>query len=161
MDSHIRHITLSTGHSRDSYRSEVSDEAVDVCADLIARITADHTSEPVRIPGVGDYYISGRSADGCLLATVWSGQPVPSLHDPSVPAPICTIGVAARERHGDRLWRMLHQWGEMPIVTDPDRCPPAPWIGVALDAGIIAHLGAAHWLGDFERCLGWAWIELQ
>lgn len=158
-DRYLRHITLTTGHSRDSYRNEVSDEAVAVCADIIARITAGEISEPARIPGVGDYYLSGRASSRCLVATVWSGQPSPSLTDPSVPAPICTIGVAAHSRCGHSLWRMLHTYGETPVVTDTDRCPAEPWVGVTLDAGIVAHPEAAHWLSDFERCLGWAWYE--
>lgn len=158
-DRYIRHITLTTGHSRDSYRSEVSDAAVAVCRDLIARITAGAVAEPVQIPGVGEYYLSGRASGRCLLATVWSGRHAPSLHDPAVPAPLCTIGIASHSRCGASLWQMLHQHGETPVVTDPNRCPPEPWVAVALDAGIIEHQATAHWLGDFERCLAWAWCS--
>lgn len=161
-DRHIRHITLTTGHSRYSYRSEVSDQAVAVCRDLIDRIdriTSGAVAESVQIPGVGGYYLSGRASGRCLVGTVWSGRHAPSINDPAIPAPICTIGVASHSRCGAALWRMLHQHGETPVVTDADQCPPEPWVAVALDAGIIEHQDAAHWLGDFERCLAWAWIE--
>lgn len=155
---YLHHITLTTGHARRSYRREVSAQAVAVCADLVKKVAtgADH----VLIPGVYGYYLSGRSSGRCLVATVWSLQSSPSLTDPSSgQAPICTIGVAAHSRCGDKLWREMHRWGELPVVTDPERCPPEPWVAAALDAGALAHPDAAHWLGDFERCLGWAWID--
>jgi hypothetical protein len=73
---------------------------------------------------------------------------------------IATIGVAGHSRCGATLWRELHRWGETPVVTDPEHCPPEPWVAAAVDAGITQHLEAAHWLGDFERVLGWAFLEM-
>lgn len=147
---YLHHVTLTTGDTRRSYRHEVSEQAVTVCRALLETISAGEMSEPVKIPGVGDYYLSGRVSGKCMVATVTSGAP--SLV-------IATIGVAAHSRCGATLWRELHKWGEMPVVTDPAACPPEPWIAAALDAGITEHMEAAHWLGDFERCLGWAFIE--
>jgi hypothetical protein len=34
-ERYLRHVTLSTGHSRDSYRNEVPDDVVAVCRQLI------------------------------------------------------------------------------------------------------------------------------
>ena len=149
MTRYIRHVTLTTGHVRDSWRQEISDEAIRACQTLITQITAT-VGALAQIPGVGDYHLSGVASGACLVATVWSGAPSVC---------IATIGVAGHSRCGLHLWRELHRWGETPVVTDPDRCPTEPWVAAALDAGIARHPEAAHWLGDFERCLAWAWIE--
>lgn len=146
---YIRHVTLTTGHVRDSWRHEISDEALRACQSLITQITAAEGAL-AKIPGVGEYWLSGVASGGCLVCTVWSGPPS---------VVISTIGVAAHSRCGSRLWHELHRWGETPVVTDPERCPPEPWVAAALDRGIAHHLEAARWLGDFERCLAWAWIE--
>jgi len=151
MSRYIRHVTLTTGHVRDSCRHEISDEALAACRDLLRQILAAEGAL-AKIPGVGDYHLSGTAAAACLVCTVWSGAPSVC---------IATIWVAAHSRCGARLWRELHRWGETPVVTDPTCCPPEPWIAVALDTGIVQHPEAAHWLGDFERCLAWAWVEME
>lgn len=38
-------------------------------------------------------------------------------------------------------------------------CPGEPWCAVRLEPGIALYPETAHWLGDFERCLAWAWLE--
>lgn len=111
------HVTLTTGHVRDSYQSEISEEAPAVCRRLLAEMQEACEGEMVRIPGVWDYFLSGQAAGACLVATVWSGAPSVC---------IATIGVAAHSRCGARLWRELHRWGETPVVTDPEHCPPEP-----------------------------------
>lgn len=149
---HIRHITLTTGHARTIHPGEVSPEAIAVCRDIITRIGAGETSEPVTIPNVGPYSISGRASSKCLVATVWADGPPSEV--------IATIGIAAHSRCGASLWRNLHRWGETPVVTDPESWPEEPWIAVALDAGIVRHEDATAWLGDFERCLAVAWLAM-
>lgn len=148
MNKFIRHITLTTGHARDSFPGEVSPEAIAACRQIIDQIIGGTISEPASIPGTG-CHITGRASSKCLLATVWyRGEQ----------RPLCTIAVAAHSRCGAKLWRDLHTWGETSVVTDPDRCPPEPWVAAALYSGIESHMEAAHWLGDFERCLAWAWL---
>lgn len=149
---YLHHVTLTTGHTRRSFRDEVSDEAVAVCRNLIEQILAGEVPEPVKIPGVGGYHLNGRATSRCLVATVWAGAPS---------VVIATIGVAGHSRCGATLWRELHKWGESPVVTDPAQCPPEPWVAAALDAGISEHMEAAHWLGDLENCLAWAFLERE
>jgi len=148
--TYIRHITLTTGHVRDSYPDEVGAEALAAVGRLIDGIIAGDVAESITIPGVGAYSLNGRGTGRCLVASVYADGP------PSVL--IATIGVAAHSRCGARLWRDLHRWGQVPVVTDPDDCPPEPWVAAALDEGLAAYPQAAEWLGDFERCLAWAWI---
>jgi len=146
-DRYIRHITLTTGHIRDSYPDEVGPEIIEVIGGLLTAICAGDAAESVPIPNVGAYSLSGRCSGRCLVATVHADSP------PSVV--VATIGVALHSRCGAALWRGLHTCGRTPLETRADRCPPEPWVAAALNEDIAQYPEAAHWLGDFERCLGW------
>lgn len=147
----IRHVTLTTGHVRDSLPDEVGPEARRAVGALLssALAAADRT---VPLPVPPGYSISAASGGRCLTVIVWADGP------PSVP--VCTIGVAGHSRCGAALWREVHRWGVLPVVTDPARPPAEPWVAAALDEGIADHPDAAGWLGDLERCIGWAWLAM-
>jgi hypothetical protein len=147
----IRHVTLTTGHTRESLPGEVSEDAIATCRGLIEALIAEPT-RTVPIPSPPGYSLGGRTTGKCLVATVWAG---------GQSVLIATIGVAGHSRCGATLWREIHRWGETPVVTDPERCPPEPWVAAALDAGIARYSNAAHWLGNFERCLAWAWVIMS
>lgn len=36
--------------------------------------------------------------------------------------------------------------------------PDAPWCAVVLHPSLSAYRGDVEWMGDFERCIAWAWI---
>lgn len=94
---------------------------------------------------------------GALVATIYAPQ---GLHPPGRIAtgpddPLATLGVAQRSRHGERLWAMMiDNFGAAPGLTRPAE----PWCAVALHPALAMHIDAAHWLGDLERCIAWAWI---
>src|SRR3990167_4628984 len=142
-DRYLYHVTLQTGHTRKSYRSEVSAEAIAFCRDLLERINA---GERVEIPP-GGYFVSGRISGKCASFSVYAGGDL-----------IVAFGVAENERCGAQLWRGLHNAEGLSFVTDPGRQPGAPWIGVALSEALTLHPQAADFLGDFERCLSWAFL---
>lgn len=146
---YLHHVTLTTGDVRRSPREEVSGQALAYAQELLAHALEPDAPPLVITPDLGDYTLTARAAGKCLLAIV---------RGPHEIDPLATIGIAAHSKCGAWLWRELHRWGQTPVVTDPDRCPPEPWVGVALDARAIAHPEAMMWLGDFERCLGWAWL---
>ena len=148
---HIRHVTLTTGHARDSLAGEVSPSALARAQAIIVGFASGEVSEPT--PVMPGYSVTGRASGRCLVATVYADGPPSEL--------VATIGVATHSRCGASLWRNLHQWGRTPVVTDPTRCPPEPWVAVALDEGAAPHEDAMHWLGDFERCLAWAWVSAR
>lgn len=150
--TYIRHITLTTGHSRDSYPEEISPEALAVLAPLVRRICAGTITYAVPIPGIGTgYSIAGRCANGAMTATIYADGPPSEV--------IATIGVCADPRISATIWRALHQWGDTPVKTDPSSPPPVPWCAAALESAIARHMDAVEWLGDFERCLAWAVVR--
>lgn len=70
--------------------------------------------------------------------------------------PLVTFGVAQRSRHSKTLWDIL-----VASSDHPPRCamPESPWCGVILHPPLPAFPDASEWLGDFERCVAWAWIS--
>jgi hypothetical protein len=132
-DRYIHHVTITTGHVRRSYRDEVSDEALVACREILARAESD-------VPGQPGYRVRVTRSRGCMVATV---------HHDAVP--VVTIGIATHSRCGSRLWRLMHSSGIAMAA-----CPPEPWVAALILPGLVDAMDAASWLGDFERCLGWA-----
>ena len=101
--------------------------------------------------GLSGYSISGRVTSRCMLVAVWADGPPPER--------VASIAAARDERRGRALWCRLHRIAEVPIVTNPEHQPAIPWCATLLEPGLARHGDAARWLGAFERCLAWAWLE--
>lgn len=150
---YVEHVTLATGHTRRSPRSEVADGVVQAMAFGLRRAV---TGDRIDVPYVDDppCTMTATGEGRCLIATVWGpeyeGQPVP----------LVTIGVATHARCGGPAWRLLHDHALLPSQTDRDRQPPVPWCAARLEPGVALHPSVAGWIGDYERCLAWAWIEV-
>lgn len=151
--TYIRHLTLDTGDQRDSYRDEVQDGVLEVLRPLLDRAVAGET---VAVPGdldpAGCTMTAVRGRDRALVVTVWGPQYADTPRDPILP-PLVTLGVAPSSLASATLWR------EWVGAERDDRTPSPPWCCVRLRIGLALHPQAAHWLGDLERCLAWAWID--
>lgn len=147
-DMYINHITLSTGHVTRSQRSDVGDDVLATVAPWVAAAVNSGQQHP--LPGRPDYAAAVFVQDGGLAVTVYAPQP-----DIGPRLPLVTFGVAQRSRQGAGLWALLvANFGAHPSA----RKPGEPWCAVALHPALRADMGAAEWLGDFERCVAWAWI---
>ena len=140
------HLTLLTGHARYSPRDEVEQQFLDHLAPLV--LQANLGRQPV--PGFPGAEIQLTSERRALIATVWRGE-----------IPLATWGVAPDAESAGALWPILVQ--QQAIMPGWDRSrvqrpDSTPWCAVAL-LGLGAHPDDAHWLGDCERCIAWAWIE--
>lgn len=134
MDRFIWHETIQTQHTRRSFRSEVAPDVLAAVTDWLARDAFD-------LPGGYRCVVVYRS-EKCLQAEVYTGSGVR----------LVVLGVAAHARCGAPLWARLE--------GAPEAKPAEPWCGVWLDpAGVAADPDAYQWLGDFERCLAWAFLE--
>ena len=69
--------------------------------------------------------------------------------------PLVTFGVAQRSRHSEPLWAMLLANFEHAKGLQQ---PATPWCAVIVHPSIMMHADAIGWLGDFKRCVAWAWI---
>lgn len=132
----MHHYTIDTGHCRNTTRDEVSDDILELLSPLLRN--GDHS-----LPHPFERYrlrvtIVGRS----LAATVYSG-----------PAPLVTTYVVT---DAAGLAEVLRITGAIPATP---LTPPA--IIVQTHPSIVVDRDAIGWLGDFEKCLGWAWVETQ
>jgi hypothetical protein len=88
-----------------------------------------------------------------------------SLHRPNGSA-LVTQALVLRKTEGDALWRALHSslglLGPL-LAKGGGEAPTEPWMGIILHGALLMECvgptAPVHWLGDFERCLAWAWID--
>ncbi len=131
---YIWHETIQTQHTRRSFRSEVAPDILEMVSGWLA-------SDLMELPGGYRCVVMYRSGH-CLQAEV---------HTPAG-VRLVAIGIAAHARCGQTLWVRLE--------GKPDAKPAEPWCAVWLDIeGITTDPDAALWLGDFERCLAWAFLD--
>jgi hypothetical protein len=129
---YLLHITLDTGHARRSLRSEIDPG---VLASVRAMLLADRFDMPF-----GHTCVVVSRSPGCIELEVLAADDRPLLR----------IGVARADECG-ALWQRL---GGGSMLT-----PPGPWCAARLHMRAVAeHLESAVWLGDFERCVAWAFV---
>ncbi|PTT75337.1 hypothetical protein DBR42_29145 [Pelomonas sp. HMWF004] len=154
--TYINHITLQTGHNRRSPRAEVSDAILKLLAPWIDSALASGQPVPLPVPALSHFAATATVEDGALLVTLFAPA---GPHTPGKPAdarmPMVTLGVAQRSRHGAGLWPLLTA---MPGTAPGIERPGEPWCAVAMHPTITAYRGDVNWMGDFERCVAWAWI---
>lgn len=123
------HYTITTGDLRRSPRSEVGDDVLPLVRPLLR--PGMHA-----VPGFAEYEldVSTPSPD-TLAVTVRRRRPI-----------VVFSVVRTREALDVAIGRLATQPGA-------DLWAPACLVDlVGFDVGL-------HWIGDFERCLAWAWIE--
>ncbi len=154
---HINHITLNTGHLARTSRADVRDDVLAIMAPWLQSAVDSGAIVPLPVPALSHF--SGRALvqDGGLVLTVYgpAGPHQVGRSHLGATMPLITLGVAKRSRHGAALWQMMVDAFDAHRAT---RMPAEPWIAVALHASIAAYPDSAEWLGDFERCVAWAWI---
>lgn len=150
---HIHHLTITTGHSRRSWRHEIDPEALRRCGEILAR--AIDGERPRLLDGCSlQVTASGR----CMIGTVWAPHPAGGAD-----VPVVTFGVAQHSRCGAGLWRMLTSG--VPVtglaaVRAGSAAPQEPWCAARLEPGctLVDH-AVMEWIGDMERCIAWAWLD--
>lgn len=118
------------GHVRQSPRSEVGPEAIEVLRPLLDQALR---GEHAPIPGQPGYTMTGGVHGRCCVVTLWrvipdtTGERMPVLH----------VGIGAHSRCAAHVWRALHDMaGErLPVRTDRERPHVTPWVADLLDMG--------------------------
>jgi hypothetical protein len=147
-DNVFIHTTLQTAHSRHCGRDEISNDALAFCRELITAALIN-PNKPVPMPNFDGYFFSGGNISGKgLFGTVWKHK-----------IPMVTIMVAVKSRSSPKLWQKIHQNATLPTKTDINIPPPVPWVVASLTVSAAMDMDAMSWLGDFERCLAWAWMD--
>jgi hypothetical protein len=128
----LDHYTITTGHLRESPRAEVT-IPLDMLADQLT--TGVHP-----MPNFEGYSVRSTVAGTMLAATVFYG-PAPLV------TALCVVDAAG-------LAEALRLTG-----ARPPRRLEAPACLVTVHPTIMAAPDAQSWIGDWERCLAWAWVE--
>lgn len=149
-ERYLWHVTLNTGHGRRSPRSEVTPAAIEAVGRNLDEALAAGTFIP--LVGPSGYLLKADAVGASLMASV-------AAERDGKPMPLVTFGVALKARNAPRLWRLLHDVEEYDFATDPEVVAKPPWCAVRLYDTIGLDMAAMAWLGDFERCVSWAWIE--
>lgn len=137
----MMHLTLNTGHVRESPRSEVGDDIIDKLRPLVQT-----TGGPLPHPRGYSVQITRAGRDAMYT--------ISRVMDDEA-APLVTCGLAVDDPAA--VWHALVQCtggaiqAEMPPVT--------PWLGVVIHPVALLAPAALNWLGDAERCIAWALIE--
>lgn len=143
IDTHLWHVTLTTGHARQSYRHEVGAEALAALAPVLAagggmlaglRIALDTPT-----PGGRRFRCGWRTgADDVVAIVCWQ----PTTH--------ARWWTRARTEYA----------ASSPVPLAATEPPWTPWLAVWLlpAAAQLTH-DEAGMLGDAERCVAWALME--
>lgn len=154
---YLNHITLSTGHNARTSRADVSPTVTQLLANWLPGIINSERAHALLIPELSHFSVQAFVQEGGLVVTV--SAPV-GPHQQGQPfagktMPLVTFGVAQRSRQGALLWDMLTSaFGSVAGLQQPG----TPWCAVAVHPSIAAYDGPVDWLGDFERCVAWAWL---
>jgi len=138
------HVTTNTGHAIRSYRDQVDPKGLEIVSAWLDEALRDDTR--ILLPG-NEYEADVELMYGAICATIYA------RHSDE---PCLRIGVARRSRGADRLW--AHVTAVLDGAPDVKR-PDAPWLAVTLEGGLLHDPAIMQWASDFERLLGWAWIE--
>lgn len=137
----LAHLSLNTCHMRDSPRSEVGDDIIDMLRPLVRA-----TGGPLpRLAG----YVLGIDRDG--RDAVYTISSVVGADDPE-PVPLITCWLAVE--HPARVWASVPS-----AVAGVEMPESTPWLAVLMHPTALLRPEALGWLGDAERCIAWALIE--
>ncbi|MNB92478.1 hypothetical protein D3C75_395820 [compost metagenome] len=134
---HINHITLNTGHMRQTLPGEVDKELYFV----LKRILKDSLS-PEGGKLMDGYTLKSTQTSTATIATIFGANGAPVL------TTLCSSAANVE------LWDMLYNTATTPIDTKR-LAPSAPYIADRIDIGAMSNLDAMSWTGDFSRCFGW------
>lgn len=141
----INHITLTTGHLLRSSSAAVSAAVRDVLSPLIQQALEAGKPIPLPFDGLSNYTVEMHFLSGGLFATVYAGK-----------SPLITMAVAQNPRQVVEMWEILvSNYGAHPAAKRPEGLMCA----VSLHPALYCDFAALEWLGDFERCIAWAWIK--
>lgn len=136
-ERYIWHETIQTQHTRRSFLSEVTPDVLETVRQWLA------AGDAFDLPGGYRCVLTYRAAH-CIEAEVYTPAGVRLVR----------LGVADKPRCAQPLWQRLGG-------AEGAR-PQEPWCAAWLDPqGVVADPEAYHWMGDFERCLAWAWLSQQ
>ena len=154
----INHLTLSTGHLSHIKQGDVDDDIVAILSPWLEALIYSGPNGSAPVPGLEDYTAWASMNEGSLVVTIFGPMLPGSTEDDLIP--LVTMGVAERTHDGDTLWPLLVAEASVgrPIKSGLQR-PAEPWCAVNLHPTMECFPEAMMWLGDFEKCIAWTWLQ--
>lgn len=142
--THIEHMTLTTGHTRSSPRSEVADDVVEILKPLVA--------SGVGVLGDTGWSFGIMYGHGSCCFIIFHGS-----HR------IATCYVAWTPEGTAAVWPLAASLADKTGADTPPGPPGrVPWLAVILMPEVMnVSLDIIMEAGDLERCIAWTVIELQ
>ncbi|MFN0167826.1 MAG: hypothetical protein ACKV22_15470 [Bryobacteraceae bacterium] len=134
MEPSLWHLTLNTGHSSKSLRTEVDENIVEIVSQRLADDAFD-------LPGGYRCVLTHRTSKSFEAELQTKGG-----------AKLVSMGFAAEPSTGAAVWDRL-------VAADEPQPPTVPWLAIRLHQGLAGDTTATSWLDDFERCLAWAFLD--
>lgn len=156
--TYITHITINTGHTSRIHQGDVSGETLARVGPWLHALVQSRQLLPLPVSDLSAYTAHAAVQDGAVVLTV-SG---PTITDGGpmlgVSPPVVTIGVAKKSRHA-HLWSLMTTGQHMPPAAPGIKAPQTPWCAVTVWPSAQICADAFDWIGDFERCVAWAWCH--
>ena len=139
----LTHATVDTGHSKRSYRNEVSDGVIGEIKTWLPDLFAG------KLRGVIDDYYAVR-CDWHNSKSV--GFTVSRMNAEMQATEIVKFSVCRHSKRAKPSWEFVGGKGNP---------PPVPFVAATIYSNnlIVDDLAAIAAIADFERCLAWAWLE--
>ncbi len=154
----ITHITLNTGHTTLIGEGDVSGETLARVGPWLSSLIACDGRMSLPTSSLSRYVAHAAVEDGALLLTVsgpviTNAGPMRGLHPP-----LATDGIAKHSKH-THLWALMTTGDRMPPPAPNIKMPSPPWCAAVIWPSALLFVDALEWLGDFERCVAWAWCN--
>ena len=111
---------------------------------------------PIPVSSLSEYTAHATYSDGSLVLTV-RGPKIKTGPLAGTRPPLVSIGVQRPASQAD-AWEAM-TGPRMPPAAPGIKRPAAPYCAVILWPSIATAPDALEWLGDFEQCIAWAWIN--
>ena len=142
MEREIAHVTLTTGHQRNSYVDDIDPQLYFKLRVLFQDAAKSHGMDFIDNTHVQLTKIDEDSYICTLYIKTEQG--------------LCPILTTAGSKKMDMaLWTALHENCFSPVLTDPHKPPTPPFIADRIDVPHPDAIGVLSWTGDFAKCLGW------
>lgn len=143
----MTHLTINTGHSRQSPRSEVSEETL--------RLLIHHIRQDKSVLPHGHWaIITDRRTPGCTAVSV--------MHNDDALRHVATVGIAWTIDGTTKIWALMQALAIQHRI--PVRCvkpkPPTATVILLPDAAQLPPEALME-MGDLGRCLAWAVMSDQ
>ena len=145
---YINHYTVTTQHNRQSYKNEIDSEVLAQVSDWLKQLTSG--TQRIQMFPDQPFYIELDYMDHYSMSCVVTLNHTEALN----------IVVCLDPEHAQPTWEKFISLEKHKVA--------APYVVAALTfPGNLKFMldvmqsGLLHWVGDFERCLAWAFAEFK